>query len=78
MIDIYEVVRKLVGNIRPVGESHTDTDRFNNLLELTDLVDKLLSDIDAVAYDYRNNHQHSMKKAAKFAKEFLDKIGIEE
>lgn len=75
MIDIYEVVKKLVGLINPVGETNIDNDRFENLKQMTDLVEKLLSDIDWLN-SYKNNHQFSMKRSAEFASDFQDSVGI--
>lgn len=77
MIDIYEVVKKLVGEIEPIGETRTDEARFENLKVMTDLVDKLITDIDGMCV-YEKNHQASMKKAAKYASDFLTRLGIEE
>lgn len=76
-IDVYEVVKKLVGPIRPVGESSTDEERFENLKVMTDLVDMLLIDIDRVAMA-KNHCMHSMSKSGKFADEFLTRIGVVE
>ena len=78
IMDIHEIVKKLVGEINPIGESNTDDTRFENLKIMTELVDKLLTDIDRVAYRYKNNHQFSMKRAADFARKFQDNMGIEE
>jgi len=72
----YDVVTKLIGPIKPVGETNRDEDRFLNLQEMTELVDKLLTDIDAVAYENMNRGEFSRKRAGEFAKKFLDKIGI--
>ena len=73
-MEVYDVVGKLIGPIRPLGESHTDEERFENLKAMTELVDLLLNDICAVG-QYKNQHQASLKKAGKFADEFYDSIG---
>lgn len=78
MIDIYKVVKKLIGEIKPIGETNTDNKRLENLKVMTELVDSLLTDIDEIAYNYKNNHQFSMKRASDFASKFQDKIGIVE
>ncbi len=78
MMDVYEVVKKLVGEINPIGDTNVDKVRLDNLNIMTELVDSLLTDIDAVANNYKNNHQYSMKKASEFASDFFTKIGIEE
>ena len=76
-MEIYEVVTKLLGSIKPVGSSEVDNERFENLKQMTALVDKLVSDIDDVAM-CEENYQASMKKAGKYASEFLTNLGIEE
>ena len=77
-MNIYDVVIKLIGIIKPVGETNIDNDRFENLKIMTELVDRLLTDIDQVAYQYKNNHQYSMKRASDFARKFQDNMGIVE
>ena len=69
-MDIHEIVKKLIGPVNPVGETNIDNDRFENLKVLTDLADKLLSDIDDVAAKYKNNDQFSMIRASEFADKF--------
>ncbi len=68
----YDVVRKLIGPIHPVGESHTDHDRYKNLGAMTQLVDKLMFDLHQVARSLRP--EASIQKAAKHASEFIDEI----
>ena len=71
MIDVHEVVEKLVGKINPVGETDVDDKRFEKLKVMTELANELLMDIADVGFRYRNNQQFSMKKASNFAKKFL-------
>lgn len=77
-IPVYEVVKKLIGPIDPIGATHVDEPRYNNLVIMTELVDKLLSDINRVGYNNKNRVEHSMQKAGKFADKFFDDIGIKE
>ena len=74
---IQDVVRELVGPIKPVGESNTDERRFENLKAMTELVDALLTDIDSVATN-KGRAEGSMNKAGQFASDFQDQIGIVE
>lgn len=73
-MEIVDVVRKLVGAIEPVGETHSDSQRFENLRAMTALVDELVNDLNDVS---RNSvcHEHSKKKAGEFARGFLKTIG---
>ncbi len=70
-IDLLVVVQKLVGPVRPVGETHADNARFANLKRLTELVDRLVYELDAVA-ENRHRPEASMKRAGEFADSFLD------
>ena len=76
--DIYDVVKKLIGPITPVGDTLIDSDRYEHLKELTLVVGKLMSDIDTVASMNKDRYEFSMKRAGEFANEFLDQLGIEE
>lgn len=74
-----EIVKKLVGNIRPIGESNTDNERFGNLKDMCELVDDLIVEIDSVHYYNRNSHEASVKRAADYANDFLtNTIGIKD
>ena len=74
---IHEIVKKLVGNIEPVGETHIDNKRFENLKVMADLVDSLLSDMDSIVFRTSSNQEHSIKRAVGFIEKFFDSIGIE-
>ena len=76
-MDIHEIVTNLVGYIEPVGETRTDDARFENLKVMTELVDKLIYDINEAEHRFKNNHQFSMKRASEFATKFLNTLGEE-
>jgi len=69
----YDVVVKLIGPIRPVGETETDNIRLRNLMELSDLVHELVSDIHDVLKD-RYSHMASVSKAGQKAEEILGSL----
>lgn len=72
-----EIVSKLIGPINPIGETNTDNERFENLKAMCELVNELITGIDAVAYNHKNAPEYSRKRAAHYASEFLTKtIGI--
>lgn len=74
---IHEIVKKLVGTIRPAGDSTIDPGRFENLKAMTELVTLLVEDIDDVAFENKNSHEFSVKQAGEFAHKFLtDDLGI--
>ena len=71
MIDNYEVIKKLIGPIEPIGESQTDAKRLENLKSMCELVSCLLNDIYGAAY-YRGRYESSMKEIGNYAQNFID------
>ncbi len=76
LMEIDDIVRKLVGNIMPIGETNVDDVRFEHLKVMCELVDRLLTDIDTVATDNKRRVEYSMKRAGKYANDFYTRIGI--
>jgi hypothetical protein len=76
---IHEVVKKLVGEIRPIGETNEDNRRFENLKIMTNLIHALVLDIDEMIYDNKNHQEFSIKRAADFGCKFIrDDLGIKD
>lgn len=73
-MEIYDIVKKLVGPIHPVGETYEDEDRLENLEVMTELVGEILFDISVISDNNKDRVEHSMKEAGKFAYEFLETI----
>lgn len=74
-----DVVKKLIGNINPIGETNTDNERFENLKALCELVNNLITDIDDMAYLNKDAREFSVKRASQYASNFLAKtVGIAE
>lgn len=67
---LYEVVKRLTGNIEPVGETHIDTKRYVNLVLFSDLVDMLVRDLFEIS-QHKTRYEDSMKKAGKYASKQL-------
>lgn len=67
---VYEVVKRLIGPIHAIGESHIDEPHFHNLTQMTELVDRLIYDISDTARD-RDRQEASMKKIGKHSHKFL-------
>lgn len=74
-VDLHSLVMNLVGEIMPIGESRTDANRLENLKELIDLVDLLLTELDE-ATGYSSNYQSSMKTIGLEAEEALKKFKV--
>lgn len=72
-----EIVKKLIGEITPIGETNTDNERFENLKAMCRLVNDLVVEIDNVAINL-NRPEYSIKRAAEYAEKFLCKdLGIQ-
>lgn len=69
-MDYAEIVKKLVGQIEPVGETHTDEKRFENLKQMTALVDQLICEIQEVA-EFRDRVESSLARSGRHAHNFL-------
>jgi len=72
----YDVVKKLIGAIDPIGETNTDKVRLENLKEMTILVDFLLADI-YYLQRYEDSPQYSLKQAGEFASKFIRNLDME-
>lgn len=75
---IEEIVNKLIGDITPVGDESIDSVRLENLKHYGELIDRLVSNVDDIAYKYRNSKYSSVKNIVNEANKILDKLGIEE
>ena len=72
-----DIVKKLIGNIRPLGDASRDGERFENLKEMCNLANALIKEIDDVAYDFRDSYEGTVKRASEYARDYLTKeIGI--
>lgn len=65
-----EITKKLIGEIRPVGETNTDKERFENLEAMCGLVQDLLGEIITVSLN-KDRQEHSLKKAGEYAHNFI-------
>lgn len=72
-MEIYDIVKKLTGDIKPIGESNYDEKALKSLIETIELVDKLLFDIADVSHG-QGSHMHSVSLAGKKAREFLNEV----
>lgn len=72
----HEIVKKLIGQIKPVGETNTDNERMENLIQMCNLVENLLYDIEDMAFLNRDSQEFSVKRSVDFANGFLEKKGI--
>ena len=73
LMDLEDVVLKLVGPIVAVGDSNEDEKRLKNIKALTELVERLLLSIHEASHS-ANNHQASMKAIGEHARGFLNSV----
>ena len=73
-MDIAEIVMKLIGPVMPVGETHTDNVRLENLRALCELVTELADQIDDVHFLNAVAFEYSRKEAAKLAEKSLKNL----
>lgn len=65
------VLLKLIGNVDPVGETTQDNESFENLKTLCFIADKLIDIVDDVHFKNKDSKEHSVKRSADAALNFL-------
>jgi hypothetical protein len=65
-----EIVKKLIGQIKPVGETNEDAKRLDNLNDQIQLTEELINEIFDVAH-FANRHEFSVKTCGLQAKHYL-------
>jgi hypothetical protein len=70
-MEMVDIVLKLIGPVKPIGETNTDEARFLNLENLCVLVENLICEIDSVACGNENSFEYSRKHAGKYARDFM-------
>lgn len=66
-----ELVKKVIGNINPLGDSGIDRDRYENLKEMCLLISQLVYEVEQVAFENKSAYESSVVKARDFAFNFL-------
>ena len=61
-----DILITLIGEVQPIGETNTDNDRYQNLIQLEGVIDLLLDEIEKVA-KCSDRPEFSMSKAGKQA-----------
>ena len=72
-MDLYDIVKKLVGPVHPCGDHRTDQDRLKNMRNLTELIDKLLFDVENAVH-CADRQEASVKAIGVHAKNFMEDI----
>jgi predicted translin family RNA/ssDNA-binding protein len=69
----YDVVKKLIGEIEPIGETNIDNERLKNLEAMCELMNEIHTAIEDISYKYRNSQEFSIKRASEFARNIVNK-----
>lgn len=78
-MELLEIVNKLIGRIEPAGDASRDDEYFENLKAMCDLTNRLIGQIDNIAFKYKDSYEHSVKRAADYAADALtNTFGIKE
>ncbi len=72
-----EVIDKLVGSIRPVGETNKDNDRFENLEDMCEVLEYFIKEVCYIARDNKDAYENSRSRAGKYAEKFLNETIVE-
>ncbi len=67
----HELVKKVIGEIYPVGDESVDPKRLDNLKEMMELVELLIADIHEISYRNGTRYEDSIKKAVKLVDSFM-------
>lgn len=73
IMGLYDIIKKLNGNIRPVGSHETDMQNFNNLQEYCITIRKMIDDLVEVAKN-KNRAEYSMKVMGEEAYEAIKEV----
>lgn len=72
----YDVVKKLIGDVRPKGDASRDYQILENLKALIELHAEIHKAIDDVAYDFKDDMQGTVAMCQQEASKYLDRLGI--
>jgi hypothetical protein len=67
----YDVVKKLIGRVEPIGESNEDSKRLINLEELIYVTECLIRNLKSVA-EYNSSYESSVKYAGLTSSKYLN------
>lgn len=75
-MDYAQILFKLIGPIRPVGDTRIDDERFENLQELGFVVDEIIYELKKIREE-KDRQEYSVKECGKLANQILENIKIE-
>lgn len=72
-MELYEIVKKLIGSIEPYGDSNIDEQRLSNINNHIILTQALIRDLIDVA-EFKDRPEYSIKKLGTVAYDGLEEI----
>jgi len=72
-MELTEIVNKLVGDIRPIGESNHDEKSLESLKVMCELIDKLIFKVAVVAKG-SDSYEASVKAHGEYAEKFISEL----
>jgi len=70
---ITDVIKIVIGQIEPIGETYADEKRYNNLQQMEVLIENLIAEVGKTSLE-RDRYESSVKKIGEEATKFLKKI----
>jgi hypothetical protein len=78
-MELIDIVDKLIGNIKPIGDTSVDEERFENLKVYCELINEMVRRVDDVACKNESSTLASVKKANDYIGYFFtNTLGIAE
>ena len=74
---VKEIIKRLVGPIKPIGDSSMDSERRENLEVYGELISFLISEVGDVIYHNKNSLYYSVNNSVDKAIEILKKASNE-
>ena len=72
----FEIIKKLIGPIDPVGVSETDAERLENMKAMCELAEQILTHIDNVSCCNSMRKESSVVTLCNYGIKFLERIGF--
>ncbi len=70
--------KKLIGEIRPLGDASRDYERLENLKAMCELHAEIHRAIDDIVYEFKDDKRGTVKMCRDFASKYIDSLGIPE
>jgi hypothetical protein len=72
---LHEIIKKLVGDVMPLGDSSRDSERLKNLETLCGLTNRLITRIEEISIRCKGSHEDSVQRIGNTANKFINQLG---